>query len=193
MSCSNEKTILLIKEYKNQSSSVAAWLSETVLRGRGPGASGFESHRRGRIFSKEETSAGPRMCVYVYQGLTVGWWKEERHSSDTTARSAGFESQGGWASHGCCVLLYSCCVVQKKEKEEERVGVGGRGKYYAGQKILAVIVCQFKKQNCNPYFIVIMITVLIMNVIFWVVNFKTQNYFVISTTQNVYLRLSIQI
>jgi CHASE3 domain sensor protein len=48
-----------------------------------------------------------------------------------------------------------------------------------------------QKKNCNPYFIVIMITVLIMNVIFWVVNFKTQNYFVISTTQNVYLRLSI--
>jgi t-SNARE complex subunit (syntaxin) len=67
-------------------------------------------------------------------------------------------------------------------------------KYYAGQKILAVIVCQFKKKkNCNPYFIVIMITVLIMNVIFWVVNFKTQNYFVIfSTTQNVYLRLSTE-
>jgi Na+/melibiose symporter-like transporter len=38
-----------------------------------------------------------------------------------------------------------------------------------------------KKKKCNPYFIVIMIpTVLIMNVIFWVVNFKTQNYFVIS-------------
>jgi hypothetical protein len=48
-----------------------------------------------------------------------------------------------------------------------------------------------KKKNCNPYFIVIMITVLIMNVIFWVVNFKTQNYFVISTTQKVYLRLSM--
>jgi hypothetical protein len=48
-----------------------------------------------------------------------------------------------------------------------------------------------KKNNCNPYFIVIMITVLIMKVIFWVVNFKTQNYFVISTTQNVYLRLSM--
>jgi hypothetical protein len=46
--------------------------------------------------------------------------------------------------------------------------------YYAGQKILA-IVCQFKKKkiiNCNPYFIVIMITVFIMNVIFWVVNSK---------------------
>jgi hypothetical protein len=53
-------------------------------------------------------------------------------------------------------------------------------------KFLAVIVCQFKKKkNCNPYFIVIMITVLIMNVIFWMVNFKTQNYFVISTAQNV--------
>jgi hypothetical protein len=38
---------------------VAAWLSETVLRGRGPGDSGFESHRRGKIFSKEGTSAGP--------------------------------------------------------------------------------------------------------------------------------------
>jgi hypothetical protein len=40
-----------------------------------------------------------------------------------------------------------------------------------------------------------MITVLIMNVIFWVVNFKTQNYFVISTTyterlpQVIYVRL----
>jgi hypothetical protein len=56
--------------------------------------------------------------------------------------------------------------------------------------------CSFRvrlhtKKNCNPYFIVIMITVLIMNVIFWVVNLKTQNYFVISTTQNVYLRLSM--
>jgi hypothetical protein len=50
---------------------------------------------------------------------------------------------------------------------------------------------QKKKKNCNPYFIVIMITVLIMNVIFWVVNFKIQNYFVISITQDVYLRLSM--
>jgi hypothetical protein len=104
---------------------VAAWLSERVLPGRGPGASGFESHRRGRIFSKEGTSAGPWMCVYVYQGLMVGWWKEERHSSDTTARSAGFESQAGWASHGCCVLLYSCCVVQKKGEERGWAWVAG--------------------------------------------------------------------
>jgi hypothetical protein len=96
---------------------VAAWLSETVLRGRGPGTCGFESHRRGRIFSKEGTSAGPWMCVYVYQELTVGWWKEERHSSDTTARSAGFESQAGWASHGCCVVVFVLC---RPEKGEER-------------------------------------------------------------------------
>jgi hypothetical protein len=95
-------------------SSVAAWLSETVLRGRGPGASGFESHRRRRIFSEEGTSAGPWMCVYVFQGLTVGWWKEERHSSDTTARSAGFKSQAGWASHGCCVVFVLCCPEKEK-------------------------------------------------------------------------------
>jgi hypothetical protein len=55
-------------------SSVAAWLSETVLRGHGPGATGFESHRRGRIFSKEGT-----MCVHDFQG-TVGWWKEEKQT-----------------------------------------------------------------------------------------------------------------
>jgi hypothetical protein len=48
-----------------------------------------------------------------------------------------------------------------------------------------------KKKKCNPYFIVIMITVLIIYVIFWVVNFKPRNYFVISTTQNDYLRLSM--
>jgi hypothetical protein len=96
---------------------VAAWLSETVLRGRGPGASGFESHRRGRIFSKEGTSAGRWMCVYVFQGLTVGWWKEERHSSDTTARSAGFESQAGWAG-----------VVQKKGERRRKGGRGWPGK-----------------------------------------------------------------
>jgi preprotein translocase subunit SecE len=48
-----------------------------------------------------------------------------------------------------------------------------------------------KKIVIRRYFIVIMITILIMNVIFWVVNFKTQNYFVISTTQNIYLRLSM--
>ncbi|KAH0811188.1 hypothetical protein GEV33_011603 [Tenebrio molitor] len=97
------------------SSSVAAWLSEIVLRGRRPGASGFESHRRGRIFSKEGTSAGPWMCVYVFQGLTVRWWKEERNSSDTTTRSAGFKSRPDGPP--------------RKEKGEERGGVGGRGKY----------------------------------------------------------------
>jgi hypothetical protein len=36
-----------------------------------------------------------------------------------------------------------------------------------------------KKKMFKPYFIVIMITILITSGIFWVVNFKTQNYFVI--------------
>jgi hypothetical protein len=79
-----------------------------------------------------------------------------------------------------------------KIKSEIQVGIL-HITYYAGQKILAVTVCHFRKSNCNLYFIVIMITVLIMNVIFWVVNFKTRNYFVISTTQNVYLRLSMYV
>jgi opacity protein-like surface antigen len=96
---------------------VAAWLSETVLRGRGPGASGFESHRRGRVFSKEGTSTGPWMRVYVFQGLTVGWWKEERHSSDTTARSAGFKSRPDEPLPWMFVLYFVlCCPERKKEK-----------------------------------------------------------------------------
>jgi hypothetical protein len=58
---------------------------------------------------------------------------------------------------------------------------------------MVMVLCRPQNfgRHCNPYFNVIMITVLIMNVIFWVVNFKTQNYFVISSTQNVYLRLSM--
>jgi hypothetical protein len=85
---------------------VAAWLSEKVLRGRGPDASGFESHRRGRIFSKEGTSARPWMCVYVYQGLTVGWWKEESTLFRPPPRGQhGFESR-----REGCPWVYKCCV-----------------------------------------------------------------------------------
>jgi hypothetical protein len=95
--------------------SVAAWLSEKVLRGSGPDASGFESHRRGRIFSKEGTSAGPWMCVYVSSGLTAGSWTEEatriRH---TTARSARVRVPSGKGAHGCInVVVYVCeCEVE---------------------------------------------------------------------------------
>jgi hypothetical protein len=101
---------------KISGSSVAPWLSETVLRGRGPGTSEFEPHRRGRIFSKEGTSAGSWMCVYFFQGLTVGWWKEERYSSDHHREVGRVQISAGWASH-------SCCVVQKGERRRE----GGRG------------------------------------------------------------------
>jgi hypothetical protein len=67
----------------------------------------------GEFFPRKEPPPGHGWVV-----LTVGWWKEERHSSNTTARSAGFKSQAGWASHGCCVL-YSCCVVQKGKRKRE--------------------------------------------------------------------------
>jgi hypothetical protein len=60
------------------------------------------------------------------RGLTVGWWKEERHSPDTTARTAGFKSQAGWASHGCLCCI-SCCVVQKEKRRREG-GCGWPGK-----------------------------------------------------------------
>jgi hypothetical protein len=63
---------------------------------------------------------------------------------------------------------------------------GADSTYYGGQKILAT-----SKTICKPYFIVIMITVLIMIGIFWVVNFKTRNYFVILYYTDVYLRLSM--
>jgi hypothetical protein len=93
---------------------VAAWLSEKVLRGRGPDASGFESHRRGRIFLKEGTCAAPWMCVYVSSGLTVGWWKEESTLSATTARSARVRVPSGKGAHGCInVVVYFCeCEVE---------------------------------------------------------------------------------
>jgi hypothetical protein len=84
-------------------SSVAAWLSETVLRGHGPGATGFESHRRGRIFSKEGT-----MCVHDFQG-TVGWWKEEKHSFDHHREVGRVRIPAGWATHGCCVVCVLYC------------------------------------------------------------------------------------
>jgi hypothetical protein len=94
---------------------VAAWLSETVLRGRGPGASGFKSHRRGRIFFQGRNlrrAMDVCVCLLGADGRVV----------EGRARSAGFKSQAGWASHGCCVL-YSCLVVQKGKRRRD----GGRG------------------------------------------------------------------
>jgi hypothetical protein len=76
----------------------------------------------GGFFPGKEPPPGHGCVCMSPQGLTVGWWKEERHSSDTTATSAGFKSQAGWASHGClCCISY--CVVQKGKRRRE----GGRG------------------------------------------------------------------
>ncbi|KAH0813614.1 hypothetical protein GEV33_009177 [Tenebrio molitor] len=57
----------------------------------------------------------------------AGWWKEERHSPDTTARLAGFKSQAGWPPMDvvCCDIR----VVSSRKRRGERVGVGSRGKY----------------------------------------------------------------
>jgi hypothetical protein len=104
---------------KYSGSSVAAWLSETVLRGRGPGASGFESHRRGRIFSKGGTSAGPWMCVYVFQGLTVGWWKEERDTLPTPPRGQqGSNPRPDGPPMDVCVCIR--VVASRKRRKKKR-------------------------------------------------------------------------
>jgi hypothetical protein len=100
---------------------VAAWLSEKLLRGRGPDASGFESHRRGRIFSKERTSAGPWVCVCL--SGADGRVGERRATLFRHHREVSRVQIPGrmGPSRGCLCCSISCCVVQK-----ERVGVGGR-------------------------------------------------------------------
>jgi hypothetical protein len=90
---------------------VAAWPSKKVLRG--PDASEFESHQRGRIFSKGETSAGPWMCVCLLgaDGRVV----EGRINtlSATTARSARVRVPSGKGAHGCISVVYVCeCEVE---------------------------------------------------------------------------------
>jgi hypothetical protein len=68
-----------------------------------------ESHRRGRIFSKEGTSAGPWMCVYVSSGLTVGWWKEDQHSfghhGEVSTGSSPVGKRRPWVYKCGCVCL----------------------------------------------------------------------------------------
>jgi hypothetical protein len=87
---------------------VAAWLSETVLRGCGPGASGFESHRRGRIFSKEGNSVC--VCLVGVDGSVV----EGRSTLFRPPRRGqhGFESRREKGAHGCINVVYvcECCV-----------------------------------------------------------------------------------
>jgi hypothetical protein len=61
----------------------------------------------------------------------------------------------------------------------------------ADKKFWPSLSVNSKKKKCNPYFIVIMITVLMTISYFLGGKFQNSNYFVISTTQNVYLRLSM--
>jgi hypothetical protein len=69
---------------------VAAWLSETVLRGRGPGASGFESHRRGEFFPRKEPPPG-HGCVCMSSGADGRVVEGRATLFHTKARSAGFK------------------------------------------------------------------------------------------------------
>ncbi|KAH0808682.1 hypothetical protein GEV33_014108 [Tenebrio molitor] len=79
-------------------SSVAAWLSETVLRGRGPGA------RRNLRRAMDVCVCLSGADVRVVEGRVT---------------SAGFESQAGWASLPwmLCVVVFVLC---RPEKGEER-------------------------------------------------------------------------
>jgi hypothetical protein len=110
---------------KYSGSSVAAWLSETVLRGRGPGASGFESHRRGRIFSKEGTPLGHRyVCVFL----------------PTPPRGRQGSNPGRM---GLPWML--CCIVQKGERRRE----GGTARYLIGQATSHVLVAPVIVPVCS--------------------------------------------
>jgi hypothetical protein len=98
-----------------EGSSVASWLSEKVLRGRGPDASGFESHRRGRIFFKGRNlrrAMDVCVCLLGADGRAV----EGRINtlSATTARSARVRVPSGKGAHGCInVVVYVCeCEVE---------------------------------------------------------------------------------
>jgi hypothetical protein len=91
---------------------VAAWLSEAVLRGRGPGA--------GRIPPKGENFFGGRklrramdvcVCLVGADGRVV----EGRINtlSTTTARSARVRVPSGKGAHGCISVVYVCeCEVE---------------------------------------------------------------------------------
>jgi hypothetical protein len=102
-------------------SSVAAWLSQTLLRGRGPGASGFESHRRGRIFSKKGTSAGPWMCGADGRVVEGRATLIQHHREVSRVQIPG--RMGPPMDVVCCIRV----VLSRKEKGKERVSVGGRG------------------------------------------------------------------
>jgi hypothetical protein len=96
---------------------VAAWLSETVLRGRGPGASGFESHRRGRIFSKGRKlrrAMDVCVCLVGADGRVV----EGRATLSGHHRGVSRVQIPGRMGLPWMFVLYFmlCCPERKKEK-----------------------------------------------------------------------------
>jgi hypothetical protein len=99
---------------------VAAWLSETALRGSGSDASGFESHRKGKFFSKEGTSAGPWMCVCL-SGADGRVVESDTLPTPPRGRQGSNPGRMGLPWMLCCIRVVS----SRKEKGEERVGPQG--------------------------------------------------------------------
>jgi hypothetical protein len=94
---------------------VAAWLSETVFRGRGPGASGFESHRRGRIFFQGRNLRRAMDVCVCHSGadgrVVKGRATLFRHHREVTRVQIP-----GRVGLPCCI---SCCDVQKGKRRRE--------------------------------------------------------------------------
>jgi hypothetical protein len=85
-------------------SSVAAWLSETVLRGRGPGASRVRIPPKGEDFfegRKLRRAMDVCVCLVGADGRVVeGRATLSRHHREVSR----VQIPGRMASHGCCVL-----------------------------------------------------------------------------------------
>jgi hypothetical protein len=65
----------------------------------------------GNFFPRKEPPPG-HGCVYVFQGLTVGWWKA------TLFQHHRVQIPAEWASHGCCVVF----VLYRPERRKEKRG-----------------------------------------------------------------------
>jgi hypothetical protein len=96
----------------------------TVLRGRGPAASGFESHRRGRIFF-EGRNLRRAMDVCVCLSGADGRVVEGRATLFRHHREVSRVRIPGRMDVVCCCIR----VVSSRKRRRERVGVGSRGKY----------------------------------------------------------------
>ncbi|KAJ3619939.1 hypothetical protein MTP99_003942 [Tenebrio molitor] len=70
------------------------------------------------VAEKRNRSHGATSAVEaVANGLTVGWWKEERRSSDHHREVGRVQIPAGWVIHGCRVVLVLCRPERRKERK----------------------------------------------------------------------------